>query len=597
MAKDKESNIVELLKTPHFGNPDITTPDTGDPVIETMLTLTLDELTEYNNNPRRAPNAEFDSLKASYLATGADMTLLLVTRRPGERLYFPAAGGNTRIRVLKELWEETRDERFLHVTCKFVPFTDDHQILVAHLSENDNRADYILIDRARTVCYLFEQLKAEQGSLTQRAFIEKLRQLGYPKLSKTQLIRFQYTVRLYEYIPEALDGGMHIKAIIRLQDTHNKLQSFLDRATSGDPNVADRFDSHWYMVLRELDNSEGVDPDILSGRILESMASIAGERFPELDTGQVIARLKHLWTDWQKDNSLSVSLRQGASFKRENTDPARPGETRSYTPDEIDEFSRRHGYAGADSPGDGPDASTERIHDRRGTVDSEPSLPGLRSVSSPVQPAAGQHDESPAGDVNWDARSGHDRSANENSLVVYRRYADHAVQFARSFGSHWSLDQLVSPLNVPEKPVGYGFWIDLPEYEPKLDDVSRAAWYLLWDTSSIMNSQDAFLAMIQTGVLDPQSRTAKMYHKVAAGKASISKQDIDALPAQSRNKHVHRAFGHLVETWVIRPTSYAEFLLHLPEAQYMSLTRLIEECREMIAINFGQPRKIHDETT
>lgn len=597
MAKDKENNVVELLRTPHFGNPEITTPDTGDPVIETTLTLTLDELTEYDMNPRRAPNDEFDALKASYLATGADMTLLLVTRRPGERLYFPAAGGNTRIRVLKELWDETRDERFLHVTCKFVPFTDDHQILVAHLAENDNRADYILIDRARTVCYLFEQLKAEQGSLTQRAFIEKLRQLGYPKLSKTQLIRFQYTVRLYEYIPETLDAGMKDISVRLLQDTHNKLQTFLDKATSGDPNVADRFDSHWYMVLRELDNPEGIDPDILSGRILESMASIAGERVPELDTGQVIARLKHLWTDWQKDNSLSVSLRQGTSFKRENADPVRPGETRSYTPDEIDEFSRRHGYAGADSPGDGPDSSAATIHDRHHAGDSEPSLPGVRSDSSPAQPAAGHHDESLAGAVNWDARSGHDKSANENSLVLYRRYADHAVQFARSFGSHWGLDQLVSPLNGPERPAGYGFWIDLPESEPKLDVVSRAAWYLLWDTSSIMNSQDAFLAMIQNRILHPESRTVEMYHAVAAGKASIKKQDIDALPADTRDKHILRAFGHLVGTWVIRPTNYAEFLLHLPEASYMSLTRLVEECREMIAINFGQPRKIDDETT
>lgn len=597
MAKDKENNIVKLLRTPHFGNPEITTPDTGDPVIETMLTLTLDELTEYDNNPRRAPNAEFDALKASYLATGADKTLLLVTRRPGERLYFPAAGGNTRIRVLKELWEETRDERFFHVTCKFVPFTDDHQILVAHLSENDNRADYILIDRARTVCYLFDQLKSKDKSLSQRSFVEKLGLMGYPKLSPRQFRRFQYTVDLYEYIPQALDGGLHIKAIIRLHDIHDKLKFFLDQATGGDPDVASRFDDHWSIALRELDNPEGIDLDVLSDRIIESMASIAGERVPELETGQVVARLKHLWTDWQKDNSLSVSLRQGTSFKRENTDPARPGETRSYTPDEIDEFSRLHGYAGADSPRDGPDASAERIHDRRGTVDSGPSLPGLGSASSPAQPAAGQYDESLAGDVNWDARSGHDRSANENSLVVYRRYADHAVQFARSFGSHWGLDQLVSPLNGPERPAGFGFWIDLPEPEPKLDVVSRAAWYLLWDTSSIMNSQDAFLAMIQNRILHPESRIVEMYHAVAAGKASISKQDIDALPADTRDKHILRAFGHLVGTWVIRPTNYAEFLLHLPEASYMSLTRLVEECREMIAINFGQPRKIDDETT
>ena len=187
--KDNETgNVVDLLKAGHFGDAGITTPDSGEPVTETMLTLTLDELVEYDRNPRHAPNSEYDTLKASYLKTGADKTLLVVTKRPGEKKYFPAAGGNTRIRLLKELWEETGDERFFRINCKFIPFPGDTRVLVDHLSENDHRADYIFIDRARAVVDLYEQMNSEDvGTLSQRAFIQRLKELGYPKLSQTQL--------------------------------------------------------------------------------------------------------------------------------------------------------------------------------------------------------------------------------------------------------------------------------------------------------------------------------------------------------------------------------------------------------------------------
>ena len=203
--KDDGGNVIELLTSGHFGDQGINTPDAGEPVMETMLVLTLDELVEYDRNPRHAPNAEYETLKASYLQTGASKTLLVVTRRPGEQHYFPAAGGNTRLRVLKELWEEFRDEKYYRVNCKFVPFQDDRKILIDHLSENDNRADYIFIDRARTVCEIYDDLDGEQeGTLSQRAFIQQLTELGYPKLSQTQLRRFQYAVKLYRYIPLAV---------------------------------------------------------------------------------------------------------------------------------------------------------------------------------------------------------------------------------------------------------------------------------------------------------------------------------------------------------------------------------------------------------
>ena len=191
---NKETNrgkIVELLKTEHFGDPD--KPDAGDPVMETMMMLTLDQLVEYDGNPRRAPNAEYDNLKASYIKTGASNTLLVVTKRPGEEFYFPAAGGNTRLRVLRELWDEFRDEKYYRINCKFIPYSDDRKILVDHLNENDNRDGYIFIDRAKTIIGIKEGMDAEteKSPLSERSFVEQLRDMGYSKLSPQAVPKIQ----------------------------------------------------------------------------------------------------------------------------------------------------------------------------------------------------------------------------------------------------------------------------------------------------------------------------------------------------------------------------------------------------------------------
>ncbi len=133
MAKKENDtdNVVKLLKAGHFGEePEI--PASVDLLMETPLVLTLDQLVEYDRNTRNAPNSEYETLKASYIKTGAANTLLVVTKRPGEEFYFPAAGGNTRLRVLRELWDEFHDERYYRVHCKFISYENETKIQIAH---------------------------------------------------------------------------------------------------------------------------------------------------------------------------------------------------------------------------------------------------------------------------------------------------------------------------------------------------------------------------------------------------------------------------------------------------------------------------------
>ena len=73
----------------------------------------------YERNPRRSQNPEYDRIKASILTSGMDQALS-ITRRPDEEDFIVQAGGNTRLQILKELYETTGEERFFMVDCWIV---------------------------------------------------------------------------------------------------------------------------------------------------------------------------------------------------------------------------------------------------------------------------------------------------------------------------------------------------------------------------------------------------------------------------------------------------------------------------------------------
>ena len=72
--------------------------------------LEIDDLEEYRLNPRTGLNPCYDEIKASIRADGIT-NMLTVTRRPGASRYSPYGGGNTRLRIARELFREG-DQRF-----------------------------------------------------------------------------------------------------------------------------------------------------------------------------------------------------------------------------------------------------------------------------------------------------------------------------------------------------------------------------------------------------------------------------------------------------------------------------------------------------
>lgn len=91
--------------------------------------------------------------------------------------YIPLVGGNTRLKILQELYQETGDERFGTVNCVYRPWKDESQVLLAHLRESELRGSLIFIDKALAVERLLPLIPQALNAGLGRTQVEKLHAL------------------------------------------------------------------------------------------------------------------------------------------------------------------------------------------------------------------------------------------------------------------------------------------------------------------------------------------------------------------------------------------------------------------------------------
>jgi len=164
----------------------------------------------------------------------------MVTRRPGEKHYVPLVGGNTRLRILQELYQETRDERFGTVECVYRPLTEESDILLAHLRENKLRGNLIFIDKALAVLDLKTTLESEsrERQITLRRLAEIMTHRGLG-ISHTMISRMVCAAeRLLPLIPQALNAGLGRPRLKRsMRSTKPFLNSGSDSYSVRKPSV------------------------------------------------------------------------------------------------------------------------------------------------------------------------------------------------------------------------------------------------------------------------------------------------------------------------------------------------------------------------
>jgi ParB family protein of integrating conjugative element (PFGI_1 class) len=246
-------NLGELLLQPNFGQSrPLDKP--GDPIVPTQLLLDVTKIRRYEQDPRQHANSQFEEIKVSILAQGGINNPLTVTRRPGEEHYIIEAGGNTRLRALQELWDETGDDRFHYTHVLYKPWESESQILTRHLIENELRGEMLFVDKARGLEALRRQWAAESGldDLSRGEFQRRLKAAGFA-ISGRAIIRLRFMAQIAPSLAEATaDPSFGVEVVDRIMALHGAAR----RCWADNALLEEEFPTAWDRALTESDSTE-----------------------------------------------------------------------------------------------------------------------------------------------------------------------------------------------------------------------------------------------------------------------------------------------------------------------------------------------------
>lgn len=237
MAKINPQDLKDRLLAPGFTAPPVL-EQLSDPISDTPMVLTLDQVLPWHDNPRTTRNPKYDELKESIRHRGLD-TPPPVTRRPGEDKYRIRNGGNTRLEILNELYKETGDERYFRINCLFRLWDKQRGEIIAltgHLAENDLKGDLKFIERAigvKKAKVLYEQESGGEN-ISQRELARRLKADGYP-VSQSHISKMLDTVEfLLPAIPSMLYSGLGVDRVSRILSLRKASLSCWKRLYSGE---------------------------------------------------------------------------------------------------------------------------------------------------------------------------------------------------------------------------------------------------------------------------------------------------------------------------------------------------------------------------
>ncbi|WP_191831836.1 ParB family protein [Pseudomonas fluorescens] len=257
----------------------------SDPVVETPMVVTLDELFPYELNPRITRNPLYDEIKASIRERGLDAPPS-ITRRPGADHYIIRNGGNTRLAILRELWSETKDEIFFRIYCLFRPWPERGEIiaLTGHLAEGELHGGLTFIERALGIEKASELYEQEVGKpLSQSELARRLSADGYP-IQQSHISRMRDTVRyLLPAIPNVLYNGLGRHQVERLAVLRKAAELSWQKCAGGKSLTTD-FETLFHDVIVLFDaQPEAFSTTRVRDELIGHMADILGVDYNVLD--------------------------------------------------------------------------------------------------------------------------------------------------------------------------------------------------------------------------------------------------------------------------------------------------------------------------
>ncbi|MGU0693695.1 ParB family protein [Pseudomonas aeruginosa] len=218
MADQPDRGMTDKLLASGFEYSGPSAATLSDPIADTPMVVTLDQLRSYDHDPRVMRNPLYEEIKASIRERGLDAPPA-ITRRPGEQHYIIRNGGNTRLAILRELWSETKLERFYRISCLFRPWPERGEIvaITGHLAESELHGRLTFIERALGIEKARELYEGESGTaLSQSELARRLAADGYP-IQQSHISRMQDAIRyLLPALPNVLFGGLGRHQVERL---------------------------------------------------------------------------------------------------------------------------------------------------------------------------------------------------------------------------------------------------------------------------------------------------------------------------------------------------------------------------------------------
>jgi len=314
MKRPTDQQLRERLMQPgpkRQGQPvDAVTP----PDQEMAVWVTLDMLKPYEHNPRQVRNPKYEEIKASIRAAGLKHKPP-VTQRPGEKHYTICDGGNTRLQILRELFEETGESRFHAFYALYRPWQSEVKMLTGHLSENDNRGQLLWIERAKGVVDAKAMYEEESGdTLSQRELVKRLAEDGY-QVAQSHISKMLYTVEhLLPTLPNTLYSGLGRPQVEKLISYREACRLIWERCT--EEVAPEGFAEAWHQTMAWFDDEGQTEMNwsIVVDRLCGMLADHTGVHFNvcELTLDNIVTYRKRRWDleEHQAFEALDVELQQ-----------------------------------------------------------------------------------------------------------------------------------------------------------------------------------------------------------------------------------------------------------------------------------------------
>lgn len=268
------TNLNEQLLAGNFKRTGPEATSLSDPVVDTPMVVTLDQVKPYDFNPRVVRNPRYDDIKASILERGLDEPPP-ITRRPDESHYIIRNGGNTRLEILNELWIETKEERFFKFLCIFRPWQSELVALTGHLAENELRGELTFIEKALGIKKASELMDTN----SQKQLSQMLTKHGYP-ISQQSISRMMDVVAfLLPIIPNLLYSGLSHRAIIHLLKLRKSALNYWVTHATG-KTEQDNFIALYSEVLAQFDTTpDEFNPVRITDELVGRMAEALGHNY------------------------------------------------------------------------------------------------------------------------------------------------------------------------------------------------------------------------------------------------------------------------------------------------------------------------------